>query len=350
MRGVRTWLLALALLLVAGCGGPAYLARLGWSEARILWRREPIDAVLARPALDPELRRRLALVLAVRDFARDVLGLRVGESYATFAAVERDEATVWVLAAARRDRLEAHTWWYPVAGRVPYKGFFDEGGARAAAQVLAARDLDTDLRRALAFSTLGWFADPLLSTTAAAPPVELADTVIHELFHATLYVPGASRFNESAANFVGHRGAIAFFCRTAGGDGERCGTARRAWRDERARAVLLGRLARRLERLYARRLPVAVRERARDWLAQQAATALVRGGLGARAMVLPANNARLLGELVYLSDLDAFDRLAPSDDALPAAIARLVATARTARDPFAAVREAAPRGRATGGP
>ncbi|MFN8543096.1 MAG: hypothetical protein U0807_02660 [Candidatus Binatia bacterium] len=67
-------------------------------------------------------------------------------------------------------------------------------------------------------------------------------------------------------------------------------------------------------------------------------------------MVLPANNARLLGELVYLSDLDAFDRLAPSDDALPAAIARLVATARTARDPFAAVREAAPRGRATGGP
>ncbi|MFN8543095.1 MAG: aminopeptidase [Candidatus Binatia bacterium] len=187
---MRTWLLALALLLVAGCGGPAYLARLGWSEARILWRREPIDAVLARPALDPELRRRLALVLAVRDFARDVLGLRVGESYATFAAVERDEATVWVLAAARRDRLEAHTWWYPVAGRVPYKGFFDEGGARAAAQVLAARDLDTDLRRALAFSTLGWFADPLLSTTAAAPPVELADTVIHELFHATLYVPG----------------------------------------------------------------------------------------------------------------------------------------------------------------
>src|SRR5262249_59021671 len=95
---------------------------------------------------------------------------------------------------------------------VPYRGFCNLSAAQAEANRLASRDLDVDVRTAVAFSTLGWFADPLLSTTAEAGPVTLVTTVLHELFHQTLYVPGESAFNESDATFSRERGAIAFFC------------------------------------------------------------------------------------------------------------------------------------------
>ncbi|MGH7895766.1 MAG: aminopeptidase, partial [Candidatus Binatia bacterium] len=218
MSGARLAVLALLALATNGCG-LGYLVRAGCSEARILWRREPIRSVLGRPDLDPGLRERLDLVLATRTFADEALDLRVGESFETFAEVDGED-TIWVVSAARRDRLEAYTWWYPIVGRVPYKGFFERPRADAAAAALETRGLDVDVRSASAFSTLGWFADPLLSTTAKADSVTLVETVLHELFHATLYLSGQAVFNESAATFVGHRGAIAFFCAGPGRDAE----------------------------------------------------------------------------------------------------------------------------------
>ena len=237
-RGGRTATLAApgVLVCVSACGQPLYVARLGWAEAKILWRREPIGEVVRRPDVDAELRERLQLVLAARDFARDRLGFRVGESYTSYAEVAAHEATVHVVSAAYRDRLEAFTWWYPIAGRVPYRGFFDEASARAEADRLARRGLDVDVRPAIAFSTLGWFPDPLLSVTAEEKPVPLVATVLHELFHQTLYVPGEPAFNESAATFAGDRGAVAFFCDGPGADAARCDRARRGWDQTRAQA------------------------------------------------------------------------------------------------------------------
>lgn len=328
---------ALALATLGGCTSPLYLARLGWNQARILLRREPIPALLARPDLDPGLRRRLDLVFGARDFARDRLGLRVGDSFTTFADVDRD-ARVYVLSAAHRDRLEAYTWWYPLVGRLPYRGFFDERAAERAGAALARRELDVEVRPAVAFSTLGWFADPLLSTTAAAPPVAVVETVLHELFHATLYLPGAAAFDESAATFVGHRGAIAFFCGGPGDDAEHCAEARRRWERTRARGRLLGRLAARLRRLYAAAPPPAARERVRAALAALAARALVRAGLGGSRELVPPNNARLLGELIYVTELDGFERLAPADADLGPALAGLARAVRGAREPFATLK------------
>jgi predicted aminopeptidase len=344
LRAVLGLVVALAPLGLAGCGADhvGYLLRAGWSEARILLRREPIDALLARPGLDPTLRDRLTLVLRVRDFAAHTLGLRVGDSYATFAAVDGD-ANVWVLAAAERDRLAPYTWWFPIVGRVPYRGFFTRDAAEAAGRALAAADLDVDVRPAVAFSTLGWFADPVLSTVAAEPPVAVAETVLHELFHATCFVPGAARFNESAANFAGHRGAVAFFCSGAAAEPAACTEARRRWRIARARGKVLGQLAARLERVYGARPAPAVREAERVRLAAEAGAALARRGAGRRSDLTPPNNARLLGELLYVSRLDVFDRLAPADDALPAALAGIVQGACGAPDPFAAVDRLASR-------
>jgi len=329
----RPVLLALAVAL-AGCGEPRYLLRAGWSEARLLLRRQPIPTLLARADLEPGLRERLELTLAVRDFAAATLGLRVGRSYTTFAEVPSD-ATVYVVSAAHRDRLESYAWRYPLVGRLPYRGFFERESAEAAARDLAARELDVEVRPALAFSTLGWFADPLLSTAAGEAPVAVAEMVLHELWHATLFVPGAAAFNESAATFAGHRGAVAFFCAGAPVDPRRCDEARRRWQRTRERGRVLGHLAARLRRLYASAPSPAVRERSRTRLARAAAGALARRGLGDPYALLPPNNARLLGDLIYLTRLDAFDALARTDDDLGPALAAVADAARGAREPFA---------------
>src|SRR5262249_4219519 len=157
----------------------------------------------------------------------------------TYAEVTPGETTVHVVQAAYRDRLKPYTWWYPIAGRVPYRGFFDPSAAQAEAKRLEGSDLDFHVRTAGAFNPLGWFAGPLRSTTAEAGPVSLVTTVIHELFHQTLYVPGESAFNESAATFAGERGAIAFFCTGPEADPRRCEVARTNWAETRIRARVL---------------------------------------------------------------------------------------------------------------
>jgi predicted aminopeptidase len=344
-------LAALAVLAcVSACGQPLYVARLGWTEAKILWRRQPIREVVTRPGVDAELRERLELVLAARDFARDHLGFRVGQSYTSYAEVEAHEATVHVVSAAYRDRLESFSWWYPIAGRVPYRGFFDAASARAEADRLARRGLDVDVRPAIAFSTLGWFPDPLLSVTAEEKAVPLVATVLHELFHQTLYVPGEPAFNESAATFAGDRGAVAFFCGGPGANDARCDRAREGWRRTRARGRIITRLADKLRRLYARHPRPAARERMRERLAGVAAEALIRHHLGETSDVIPPNNARLLGALLYATRLDEFAALAPGDGDPGPALRALVAAARGSDDPFEALgRLAASRGKLQSG-
>ena len=116
-----------------------------------------------------------------------------------------------LVSAAYRDTLKPYTWWFPIVGRVPYKGYFDFAAARLAAKNLAADGYDVYVRPSDAFSTLGFFNDPLLNTTLKGDTLSLANTVIHELTHNTFYAAGQAPFNESFAMFVGARGAAAFF-------------------------------------------------------------------------------------------------------------------------------------------
>ena len=239
-----------ACLLLALCGcSPEYFVRAAYEEGRILWRRKPITTVLAEDGVAPDVRRKLEMVLELRDFAADELRLNVGGSYAAYSYIDRP-VLLHVLTAVPKTSFEPYTWWFPFVGRVPYKGYFDRSDANKEADALAAQGHDTSIRPAGAFSTLGWFDDPLLGRLLKLDRVRLADVVLHELLHNTLFVPGSVAFNESLANFVGKRGAIEFFVRRHGSQSPEATAARRAWREELEFSELMMPLVKCLRELY----------------------------------------------------------------------------------------------------
>lgn len=210
----RLRLAVLGLLVVLGAGGagcsPLYVLRGAVEQGKILLSREPVERVVRSERISADERRKLELLLDVRRFAAEDLGMDVGDAYGTFARVP-EGALVWVVSAARQTRLESRTWWFPVVGSVTYKGFFEKSDAEALAAELQEDGWDTYVRPSGAFSTLGWFDDPILSNWLRRDDVALADLLIHELLHRSFYVPGHTDFNESFAAWVGHAGAVAYF-------------------------------------------------------------------------------------------------------------------------------------------
>ncbi len=345
MRFTRPALL-LALLTVLSACSPGYYLRAAWEQTKILNRRHPIASIVADTATDWETRNKLLLVLQARQYAADSLRLNAGDSYTLFARAESD-TLVMVLSAAYKDRFAPHTWRFPIVGRVPYKGFFELRDAQKEQRKLEARGFDTYLRPSAAYSTLGWFNDPLLSTLLRYDEISLANTVIHELFHNTFYAPGQAVFNESLANFVGGRGAIEFFCRRDGPRSPACETATAAWNDDLLFGVFLGELVAELKALYARADLSSVeklRERERIFTAAQRRFAdEVRPRLRVDTFATftrdPLNNATLIARHIYYDRLELFERVhASRDHDFIRAMNDIIAAARSNKaDPYAAV-------------
>ncbi|MGH7717642.1 MAG: aminopeptidase [Gemmatimonadaceae bacterium] len=322
-----------------------YLRRAAWEEAKILGARRPIPAIVDDTAVEARTRHKLRLVLAARAFAVDSVGLEAGESFTTYSRLRRD-TLVLVLSAAYRDELRPYTWWFPVVGRVPYKGFFNFGSAHEGARDLRKRGFDTYLRPAAAFSTLGWFNDPLLSTTLRLDSASLANTVFHELTHNEFYLPGQAVFNESFGNFVGARGAEWFF--TSRGDSANVQRTRRDWRED----VILGRFwgdlydaldsafrAHPHDRTARLAAGAAIYAQARERLVNEVAPQL--GPVPPRNLLrLQLDNAALLARRIYLTDLELFDEVYEREGRdLRRTIARVTALARDEPgDPFGALR------------
>jgi predicted aminopeptidase len=315
LRRLFRWVaigLGVLIALVVATPLGRYVLRAGWEEGKILGRRKPIADVIADSATSPGLRERLRVVVAARQFAVDSLGLSAGESFTTYAQLDRD-TLVLVLSAAYRDRLEAYRWWFPIVGRLPYKGFFRPNDARRARDDFQARGFDTYLRPASAFSTLGWFNDPLLSTTVRADTAFLVNTVIHELSHNTLFVAGDAEFSESFASFIGARGAEAFF------RSRNSPVAAQVVVDDWANDQVLGsfweRTARSLDSAYAAwPADSAARVDARDSVYARARRLLVdsvgphlRGVNPGFLGRIQLDNAALLARRVYAQRLDLFD-------------------------------------------
>ncbi|MCK6371578.1 MAG: aminopeptidase [Gammaproteobacteria bacterium] len=197
---------ALLPMFTTGCN-PAYLTQAVRGQVEILRARRPVAAVLADPDTPPELQRKLAGAEDVVRFAHDSLGLPDNGSYEQFADVGRPYV-VWNVFAAPEFSLELRRWCFPVAGCVAYRGYFDEDDAGRFAARQARRGDDVAVRGALAYSTLGFFRDPLLSTVTRLPETALVGLVFHELAHQRLYVAGDTVFSESFATLVEQEGVV----------------------------------------------------------------------------------------------------------------------------------------------
>lgn len=160
--------------------------------------------------VDPGRQWMLAEVPRIRRFAREVMGLSPGASYRGYVATEADGLT-YVLSAARRTRFEPYTWWFPIAGEVPYKSYFERADAETAARALQAEGYDTWVSPSRAYSTLGILRDPVVTTMMRDGPIAFVEVLLHELTHAKLYVPGQTEFNEQLASFVAQKGIERYF-------------------------------------------------------------------------------------------------------------------------------------------
>lgn len=318
LEALRLSLLLAVCVVVSGCN-PLYVARAGWAQARILASREPLAQVMTDPETDPRTVGKLRLVHDARRFAVDSLGFRdAGESYTSYAALPSDTLAL-VLSAAYRDRLAFRTWWFPITGRVPYRAYFSRRGAERARSDLEDRGFDTYLRPTAAFSTLGWFADPVYSTLLRQDEVGVVETVLHELAHNHLFLAGQGRFNESYANFAGHTAAIQFFCRRAGGgpDTMWCARARDRWADARTVSRYLMGVEAEIREVYQRQ-DLAPEEKAEErgrvyaW-ARQDFLGRVQPELRASAYAYlgteELNNATLLSRTLYFHRLEDFETL-----------------------------------------
>jgi predicted aminopeptidase len=199
-RGAAWLLPCLVLALLSGCG-TTYLMQAAGGELHVLDERQPLDQVIDDPDTSPELRTRLTTVRAARAFASSELHLPDNKSYTTYADIHRPYV-VWNVVAAPEFSVQPKRWCFPVAGCVAYRGYFSEQDARALAFSLEQQGYDVLVEGVPAYSTLGKFADPVLSSMMQYGDDELAATIFHELAHQLIYVPGDSEFNEAFATTV----------------------------------------------------------------------------------------------------------------------------------------------------
>jgi predicted aminopeptidase len=211
-RPPRGLLLALLTLLTAGCATVDYYAQSIAGQQRLLAARRPIPAVVEDAGTSETVRRQLLHAAAAREFAARELGLPDNGSYRSYADVGR-RYVAWAVVATPELSLEPRAWCFPIAGCVTYRGYFDEADARRFAGERRAAGDDVHVAGVAAYSTLGWFDDPVLSSVVDWPEAELAGLIFHELAHQRLYVPGDTAFNEAFAVTVEQAGVRRWLAR-----------------------------------------------------------------------------------------------------------------------------------------
>lgn len=209
-------LVLLASLLLTGCQAPYYLSQ-GYGQLALLNSRKKLEHVLKSDSLNDEQKKKLVLARDAREFAENNLGLAKTDNYKTYVALEKPYV-VWNVSAAPKWELKHYYWNFLMVGKVPYKGFFKEELAKEEEEKLRSEGFDTFLRGVTAYSTLGWFDDPILSSMLSYTETDLVNTIIHETVHATLYIKSSADFNERLATFIGNQGAESFYFAREGAD------------------------------------------------------------------------------------------------------------------------------------
>jgi predicted aminopeptidase len=302
----------LVATLAAGCS-PLYVLKTGYGQLGMILDREPIEDVIADPGTPDEVREKLRLVSEARAWGEQFLGLKHTRNYEHFVRIEGD-AVSYVVTACPADSLAPRTWWFPIAGSVPYLGFFDRSEAIARRDALRAEGFDASVRGATAFSTLGWFRDPVTSAFLERPIHDVIEVVFHETTHATVWIRGDAALNESLADCVGRHGSERFVVERFGPGSPEARALREAREDLALFKQLTRSLADELRAVYALDLPSAdkisrktdifarFRERARE------AVPRFHGERWSRLPDIELNNATVASMGVYDADAPRWER------------------------------------------
>ncbi|MEM7646775.1 MAG: aminopeptidase [Pseudomonadota bacterium] len=206
---IRNTLLSMSLFALTGCQ-LGYIAESAFYQAKLMRARVPLKYALENYKLNENQRKKIELAIELRSFMNRDLGLDTDSNYSRYVHLDRDYVT-YAVNAAPKDELKQYKWHFPILGSVPYKGYFKKQSAVEEEKELKKKGLDTHLRGVSAYSTLGWFEDPLLSSMLRMKEHHFVNTLIHETVHANLYIAGKSKFNERIATFLGQLGAEAYY-------------------------------------------------------------------------------------------------------------------------------------------
>ena len=312
MRRLFALMLLVAVPLMPACGNFTYYLQSVEGQMDLLQKRELIAQVLADPATPPALKRRLEQVLTIRDFASAELKLPDNQSYRGYADLQRP-FVVWNVFAAEEFSIMPRQWCFLFAGCVGYRGYFSLANAEAYARELRDQGLDVFVGGVPAYSTLGWFDDPVLNTFVNYPEYELARLLFHELAHQVAYVKGDTEFNESFAAAVENEGVRRWIARS-GDDRMRADFERSQLRRAQFAALVL-KYRGELGALYGMPLPAAsMRSRKAGLFAAltqdyQQLKAEWGGFAGYDRFFIEPNNAKLASVALYSTLVPQFQRL-----------------------------------------
>jgi len=261
LTGYLAGLVFSTVLLLQGCAGPGYYLQAASGQWKLMHSRQDINEMLENPDTEPGLAQRLEASRGILEFAENRLGLPAGASYSSYVETGRT-AVAWNVIAVPEFSLAAKKWCFMVAGCVPYRGFFEHDKAGRFAAKFRNRGLDVAVTPVTAFSTLGWFRDPLLDTMLRGSDTQLAATMFHELAHQRLYIRGDTAFNEAFASFVAYQGVLYWLESTGGKDAQQQWLSARNARDQFYR--MLAQSRRQLSGIYASALGETEMRRAKQ--------------------------------------------------------------------------------------
>jgi predicted aminopeptidase len=291
-----------------------YLAQSGYDFAKLIRRKQLLSEAINNPETSEIYRHRLRLAQRAKEFAEAQMGLKKTRNYQSF--IQLDEPYVsYIVSASPKCEIKGYLWDFPIVGRVPYLGFANKDLAAREAEKMRDQGYDTFVRGTTAFSTLGWFDDPILSSMLNGDDYDVVNTILHETVHATLFIKSSADFNEALAMFLAQKGSEDFFKSVEGPNSETLKNAKLQAMDERLFSQFVTSEIEHMQAWYTtngQNCDLTAREkefqaltkRFRDKILPQLKTENYKGFANT-----PLNNARLSALKTYYYDLTVFEHV-----------------------------------------
>lgn len=310
MRILNLLLIVLTSFLMLGCQID-YILKSGYHQALLIKDQESIDDYLKSPEITPTQKKKLELVTQVKHFAENDLGLKKSSNYTTYVNLDRKFVS-YIVQVAYPYELKYHLWKFPIVGSIPYKGYFVEADAKKEAEKFSKDGFDTFVRGVRAYSTLGWFKDPLLSSMMDYQEDDLANLIIHETTHTTLYIKSSADFNEQLATFIGNKGTELFYEKIEGKDSPTLKIIKSKNEDEDVFSQFITTEVQELDSWYKANISKITpeeKEKRLSHIQEKFKKLKFKTQQYEYFKNLKLNNAVLLGYKTYVNDLSKFEKL-----------------------------------------